>query len=420
MSKQIFSAKALSAVVRAGDSRQFDVDLKGAGAAIIQAASDEALKGAINLANFKKTKLKGKECVSYKEYSTALLLRVLTRYYTRRLRVSLRARDRIVRGVIETLLDGTPVYAVRRDITSFYESVTVAPLRRKLLFEIPGSALIRNYLKAYFKAHCETSERGLPRGVGLSALLAEVSMREFDNKVRAIPGVYKYYRYSDDILIFSTRPSKDLDAAIGQALPAGMQFNGKKSSETLFPGKTKGPPTKQSLEYLGYNFTTHQLHDRDDSRVVRVSPSTRKLNKLKSRIVLSLLSHSKSPNWILLRDRCRFITCNFKVRRNGADVLKGGAHVYSGIYYNYKLSGNYSVKSGKLRAVPYDAAELKALDGFYHSIINLQIKHGKIVLSPAQIMRLKRFSFHKGYTLRIKGRFAADRVAFMKRAWRNV
>jgi len=245
-------------------------------------------------------------------------------------------------------------------------------------------------------------------------------MRDFDVAVKRIPGVYKYYRYSDDILIFSTKPGSVIDGQIEKALPDGMKFNVAKCSETYFPGKSEKDKGVYSLEYLGYSFATQQRADREESRVVRVGVSSRKIAKLKTRVILSLTTHSRSSNWPLLRDRCRFLTCNFKVRRNGAEVVKFGTHVYSGIYYNYKMSGTYYVRGGQLHTVPYDGAELKSLDGFYHSILKAQSSSGKIKLTPPQMAQLRRYSFWQGFSLRIKGNFPPDRIAFIKRVWRNV
>jgi hypothetical protein len=419
MSKMIFSVKSFSALVRAGDAKQFDVNLKQSGSAIIADASKQALAGAIDLLTYKTTTLRSKLCVSYKNYAAILLLRSLTRFLSKKIGISLPSRDRIVRGVIETLLDGTPIHAIRKDISSFYENISVAPLKRRVMYDVPASVQMRDYLKTYFSAHCSKGPNGLPRGIGLSALLAEISMKDFDSKVKSIPGVYKYYRYSDDILIFSTRPGVEIDVAIANALPSGMQFNTRKCSEIFFPGKSFNGQSPQPLEYLGYCFTTKQRNDKKDSRIVRVGISSRKIAKLKTRIILSLMAHARHPNYLLLRDRCRFLTCNFRVRRNGADVVKFGTHVFSGIFYNYKMAGTYAVKSGKLHADNYDGAELKALDGFYHSILCKQTASATIKLNHLQLIQLRSFSFWQGFSRRIKWRFSADRVAFIKRAWRN-
>lgn len=420
VARLLFSPKALASLIRAGDSQQFGLDLKADRDAIINAASNAAMDGAIDLTTFGVTSLRGKRCASYSDYSTHLALRAIVRHLRKRHRVTLPARDRIVRGVIQTLLDGTPMIAIRRDITSFYESIPVEPLRNRLLYDTGTSSLVRQYLRSFFDAHCpEGHTHGLPRGIGLSALFAEMAMVDFDQKVRAYPGVFKYYRFSDDILIFSTQYSANLDQELVSALPQGMTFNSKKCSELLYPGKRDGD-SPSNLDYLGYRFSTHQPNDKSISRVVRVAISDKKINRLKTRIILALRDYEKVTNYTLLRDRCRFATGNYKVRRNGNSLTKGATHVFSGIYYNYKLCGVYDVKNRVRRFEPYDSAELKSLDGFYHSLLKRRNSAHPGIFTPHQLAALRAFSFHRGYTDRIKVRFTNDRVIQIKRAWRNV
>ena len=421
MARFIFRAEALAALVRAGDARRYKVDLVGDRDAIIKGASDAALNAAIDLSRFQISRMRRKHCVIYSDYSTHLALRAISRFLRRKKRVDLPSRDKIIRGIIETLLDSSPMFVIRRDISSFYETIPVAPIRDALIYDISTPVLIRDYIRNFFEVHCPTQKpSGLPRGVGLSALFAELAMKEFDQKVRTMPGVFKYYRFSDDIVIFSTSYDAGLGNQIEAALPRGMTFNPVKCFERYYQGRSESAEL-DPLEYLGYVFHTTQSTKRDVSRIVRVGISERKINRLKTRVILSLRNFETRPcpDYRLLRDRCRFITSNYKVRRHGTDVQKDATHVYSGIYYNYKMCGVYQVKGGRLVAEDYDAAELKGLDGFYHSILKKRARQGALMYGPQAISELRSFSFHRGYTHRIKVRFTPERIAIMKRAWFN-
>ena len=242
-------------------------------------------------------------------------------------------------------------------------------------------------------------------------------MREFDSHVRAIGGVYKYYRFSDDILLFSTRPESEMAGALAGALPGGMVYNIKKSDEAYFPGKIKNVSAPEPLEYLGYRFTTEQPRNKDHSRIVRVAIAEKKITKIKTRLALSFKALGRDGNGTLLQDRCRFLACNYRVRQGGADALKAGAYVYSGVFYNYKMCGRYSGREVKVVVDQYDCNELKALDSYYHALINRNLSNP--ALTGARVNSLRRYSFHKGYVLRIKGRFTGERVSILKRAWRN-
>ena len=190
MLARVFSPEEMARVIRAGDPHRFGVDLKNDRKALLTLAAERANKHLVDLSKFNSFRLGGKPCVSYDDFESHLILRLVSRYVQRRLRVALPNRDAIVRGVIETLLDATPMRVLRRDLTSFYETIPTEPLKRRLLFDtaIPGTA--RHYLDSYFSTHCKT-ESGLPRGVGLSALLAELAMQNFDSAITRLPGVFR-------------------------------------------------------------------------------------------------------------------------------------------------------------------------------------------------------------------------------------
>ena len=87
------------------------------------------------------------------------------------------------------------------------------------------------------------------------------------------------------------------------------------------------------------------------------------------------------------------------------------------MFYNYKMCGQYGVRDAKAAFEQYDCSELKALDAYYHALITRSMNNP--ALNAVRVAGLRRYSFPKGYTLRIKGRFSGDRVSVLKRAWRN-
>nr|WP_274620819.1 RNA-directed DNA polymerase [Enterobacter kobei] len=106
--------------------------------------------------------------------------------------------------------------------------------------------------------------KGIPRGLSISAYLAELLMYDFDNQVKDEYSVFYYARYVDDIVIV-TSGYEDSDAFVENVksiLPNGLQFNeGKKYYiSDLIPKsakKTNTAPSKKllSFEYLGYDFS---------------------------------------------------------------------------------------------------------------------------------------------------------------------
>ena len=197
---RIFSPKGFSIVMRSGDSRRFGIDLENQRDKIV-AAAVETSETSDGLPEFDKILIKGRSCHLTSDYSHSLILRALARNVSRRLNIRPKNRDAIVREVIETLSDGSNMYIIRRDIKSFFESLPCKDARSAILGNsfIPSRAKI--FLRSFFEKFCK-DDLGVPRGIGLSSVIAELAMRSTDQKIRNTPGVYKYFRYADDMLIF--------------------------------------------------------------------------------------------------------------------------------------------------------------------------------------------------------------------------
>ena len=423
MQNDVISTSAFARVVRAGDSKRFDVNLRENRATVLSDAVLAILEArAGRLGRYATTKLRSKDCVSYLEYADHLALRSISRHLKSKLKVSLPNRDAIIRGVIESLLDSTPITIIRRDISSFYETISTDPLREMVVYDTGSPLVVRELLSLYFDNHC-SSGRGLPRGVGLSAIFAEIAMKTFDQEVRKIDGVYRYYRFSDDIIVFSFSDAAAVSQALEQALPDGMSFNRRKHSDTSMPAISKsGPNMNHSFEYLGYKFSVEAPKSPNTSRVVNVSISESKLKRMKSRVILTLKAFQRRNNFYLLRDRLRFISGNYEVRRSGHSLSKGKTHVRSGLFYNYRQCGRYYF-SGTLRVEQHPAKELKEIDGFFRAL--LRSPKSKFASSLASVLtseqrsELERISFAAGYLNKMTIRLTPVRVSEVKGAWHH-
>ena len=357
-------------------------------------------------------------CVSLKNYSVCLALRSISTHLSRKFHLKLMNRDEIVLGVIRALNDAGPMYIIRRDISSFYESIPTQPVKDRLLLDTSISqTLLVEFLKQFFEHYCP-SNLGIPRGLALSATLAEFSLQDFDHTVQRLPGVYRYFRFSDDILLFCFKSPNETVIAMEAALPPGMQFNQTKSS--ILPITNLAKDAKEvDFEYLGYRFLFSDAAKGDKPKKVTVSVSNRKIQKLKSRIILSLKRYAKDKNYTLLRDRLRFLSGNYRVRRFGISAVKTTSHIKSGIYYSYRQCGTYAAHKIK----PHDCRELKELDGFYFSLLKSTKSQFfwllKARLSPQQYDELLAISFFRGFEKRMSVRFAAHQVRDIKAAWKN-
>ena len=103
---------------------------------------------------------------------------------------------------------GRPVSKViiRTDIKEFYESIQHEPLLQRIHKDNLLTPFSRNILSGVLKSYKvkSGSNKGIPRGIGISAYLAELYMRDIDNDIQDLRGVTYYARYVDDIIIIFT------------------------------------------------------------------------------------------------------------------------------------------------------------------------------------------------------------------------
>lgn len=430
MLESVFSFRRLSRLVRIGDSRRFALELEKDGDNIIAQIAADATAKLVLLSAFAVTKVKRKDCVAYPQYPENIVLRAVANYVARRFRVAASNRDRTVRGVIEALYDQTPFYVIRRDLSSFYETIPLEPVRSRLVYDTAIPRAVRHYLKEFFDHHCGPLACGLPRGVGLTTVLVELAMEPFDNAVKSIPGVYRYFRYSDDILVFTYKDPESVQQAINSALKKlpGMKFNLKKSDVKDFAGdkNPKGTPkgpgfsyTTAKFDYLGYRFEAEQRINDNGHRKITVSIADKKITLLKTRVFLSLKSFERNNNGGMLVDRMRILTGNYRINRRGISVISGSRYIYAGIYFNYWRCGTYA--SGL--HTPCLPEVLRQVDKFYHSHLKSAASPFRAALDAGltlpQLEALKRMSFERGYLGKRMVHMPFQRFAKVKAVWRN-
>lgn len=416
---RIFTESGFAQVLRAGDSRRFNINLKTNRDDIIKEAMGVASEEDISSNGIFRTRIKNRNCISIKDYSKNLIFRAVSRYLARRFRIYPRNRDSIVREIVETLSDSTPMYIIRRDLSSFYESLPTAGVRDMLEFNTYIPTKIRNYIRHFFSTLCG-EQKGVPRGVGISAVISEIVMQETDQRIREIEGIYKYFRYSDDILIFSYDDPCRLYGPLDEIIkPTGLKFNRTKSKEMYLNCAEKSKRKNVEIEYLGYKFSMLNGHGDDRPRAVEVSISDGKISRIKTRIICSLKAYQGDRDFQLLLDRIRFLSSNYFAYRAGAHSVKTSKFVKSGIHYNYHLCGRYQAG----RRLPSRCSELKSLDAFYHALIkgpSSSFRHlFETRATENQLRRLEKISFFRGFEHKITVRFRPDRVHQIKAAWRN-
>lgn len=419
MNRPVFTTHALRRVMRPRDRIRFGVDLKTGRDLLLEEALEYAETPPTSAPPFRIVQARGKDCVSYQDYSVHLTHRTIARYISRRFRVYPLSRSVIVQSVLEALSDATPMWVIRRDIKSFYETVPTTLIKARLLSNTAIPRIVRSHLATLLNTHSPT-DRGLPRGVGLAALLSEMAMNDFDQAIKGFAGVYRYFRFADDILIFSFKePHALIEALEAQISALGMRFNRGKSDVIEITNESKKSSISKSFDYLGYEFAFDDKCFTDKPRRVHVSIAKRKISKLKSRIIRSFMAFAVDRNYRLLYDRIRYLSANYTVSVTKSATGRTGA-ARAGIYYSYPQCGVYR----GIKTEEHGCAEIKAVDGFYHSLLKGPSSRYRSLLAaeltPAELQALSKISFFKGYISRYLLSLSSSRIGRIQEAWRHV
>jgi len=412
----VFSARTISRAMRAGDSHRYGVDVFADGPGIAEQLSGDIVSRIVSLAHFRAGRARGKDCVTYPDYGRSLTLRVLATYIAKRFRITPPNRDRIVSGVVEAMMDATPYTVIRRDVRSFYESINAGALRERLIYDTSLPRIVRHFLTQYFDTHCPPGQAGLPRGVGLSGILAELAMEHFDRRIRSLPGVYRYFRYSDDIVVFCYDRAPSIEQEMEQAIPTGMTFHRTKRAAVSFADKGRA---ERCLDYLGYRFSTENGTGARTPRTIEVSISPDKIKRVKTRVILSLKSYKKHGDTSLLIDRMKLLSSNYQLQRHGVSFWGARKRVRSGIYYNYRRCGLYAGSE----FTPKCPSSLSSLDNFTHHL--LRSPHSEFhtrlraEMNTHQWRQLGKVSFRLGFQSKRLVRQSYARLAQVRKAWRN-
>jgi hypothetical protein len=333
--------------------------------------------------------------------SDNLVEKLIIRKLNQRLRSTYKTepanRKVIIRQVITLLEQDSTFFIIRTDIKSFFETIN----RNTLLSKIKQDRILNFesiFLLEKIFENTSISANGLPRGLSVSSTLSELFLRSFDLLIKNTKGVFFYARFVDDIIIFvnTQKNVKILQERLSPTLPVGLHLNQKK---TNYISSQKLKENKY-FEYLGYSFKYQKISKK--KYITNISIAKQKVNRIKSRIVWSFSNFVKNSNYSLLKNRIRFLTGNYTIRKS-----KKGSSLKAGIYYNYP-EVNCS-------------AELLELNTFLHKLISSKNKslgtkiHSQ--LSHIQKTELRKLSFTYGFENKICYSFSQSEIKEIKSCW---
>lgn len=209
-----------------------------------------------------------------------------------------------------------------KDHYQVYKSITkFSHVNKKDVYSILGLSINRNHqnLKRLCSSHDfrnkirknnlviqHKTDKGIPQGSAISALLSNIYMLDFDEKIKNYLSRFNasYYRYCDDILIIC-------DEDLGLKIGFEVERNIKNLKIKIHPDKTKrvyfkdglhvfhkSHMSKDPLQYLGFTFNGKNILLRDSGLIkyqYKVSKAIRMSNKKLLRINSSRIRRGEEP-----------------------------------------------------------------------------------------------------------------------------
>ena len=414
--------KALAQHFRVGDSGKWKVDLEKDIDSIASSAAGRAISNPPNLAIKSKLDKSGKTIFFAGDIETDLILRATYRRLSKQCGIRLPSREDIVNGIVEATSEACPYRVTKCDIKAFYESLNVEPIVRKLLVDTRTDPNLKAVLRQVY-SDPSIGKSVAPRGLAISAIFAEIALRDFDRLVRKTFGVHRYFRYADDIIVFSLPEVEVLPVIENELKKLNLQLN-EKTEVSSVRAIAKSPPSDplpiSKYTYLGYEISAHEKVSSFTSRQFNISISEVKLAKRKTRLFLALHAFMKDGNAKLLIDRLNYLSTNQSVYKTRHTRGAKRQKIRTGIHYNYPHCGHYPAsKKGRVQE-DHNAHELIAIDVVLkNALLGPQSEFSSTVASlPTHLQdELKRISFAQGLKKKLMKRFTRQRVAQICKVW---
>ncbi|HEY1026253.1 MAG TPA: antiviral reverse transcriptase Drt3a [Pseudomonas sp.] len=300
-------------------------------------------------------------------------------------------RDIVVAQVKALTMDGSPKFILRADVESFYESVQHKDLLESIHQSPQLSVLVKRIITRLLSDYLRLSgaDRGLPRGVGISAYLSEIYLAYIDAEVRRHDEIFYYARYVDDMIMMFAPEKKE---AVHEYLTSFAELLGKKGLSLNDKTQPLNLMDEQrgKFTYLGYEFDVSQ-----SSRGVRMSAA--KLKKYRDRIDKSFNDYHAKVAFIPRKAARELITRSLYLTGN-MRLFNRKSNAFIGVYYSNKHIT--------------DISQLKGLDRYFLAKINL--------LTDVGLKRkLSRMSFENGFVGKEFRNFSAKKLSEISRGWKH-
>ena len=311
-------------------------------------------------------------------------------------------RNNTIYNIKSILKDNLDLRIYRKDIYRFYESIDPHILINKIKHNNNISFIGKRFILE-FLSYCIDTKLGLPRGIALSATLAEILLLDFDYVISNQKEVILYFRYVDDIFIICPKndetSEQHIEDILKKTLPHPLKFNVKGIKNQNFELTRRSLLNNSSqikFSYLGYEFTLQEEAKKRVNRVVNLDISPDKIKKFKTKIIKSFLNYEKNKDYDLLERRIVFLTHNhILTKKSNNSIIK------SGIYYSYSYAN------------PDDTGSIFILDKFLKRHIWYS------TLSRQQKRKLYKRTFTYGFRKKIVLKYSYSEFQEITKVWKN-
>ncbi|WP_321882150.1 antiviral reverse transcriptase Drt3a [Paraburkholderia bannensis] len=305
--------------------------------------------------------------------------------------VKMPSRDILVGQIKSLSLDRVPKFIIRADVESFYESVRhedlLDSIHKSSELSVEVKRIITRVLKDY--QNISGSNKGLPRGVGVSAYLAEIYLSDIDDNIKNSSDLFYYARYVDDIVLMYAPSRPELAPTYRKTVEQIMQRKGlslnHKTTEVDALAEQKG-----KFEYLGYEFDLAPGGS-------GVSLSSKKLLKYRTRIKKSFDDYHRKKAFIPKKAATELIVRSLFLTGN-MRLFNRKSNAFIGIYFSNKHITN--------------TKQLDGLDNFYRHKI-------KSIKDSGLRDRLLKNSFQEGFSNKIFRNLDLKQLSNIARGWKH-
>lgn len=249
------------------------------------------------------------------------------------------------------------------------------------MLSILSKNMIYSILDQY--KHLSSSKNGIPRGVGISAFLSEIYMKDIDARFKKTENIFFYARYVDDIIVVTDNEhaSSIKTCIINELNEIKLKINEEKTKTIKFTKESQ-----DSFDYLGYSFSKNTI-----------GLSEKRINKYRSKIDLAFADFEKKRKTKrrkaiqLLIKRIKYLTFNTKLKKSKSSIL-------TGVYFNNLLLEN------KQQLDDLDRYLIEKID-----TIKSKLKS-----------KLLKFSFSKGFSNKKFYNFSLEDLSEITKIWKDI